>query len=130
MVFEGQVEEGLQVRLERQVKTVRDRPVSRGPRQTVGGEGVGRAAVDVARKLVEEQDEGQGAFRRTAPACEVSSRRLQVNNLEAYTDGLVELRTTPELRLFASVPPEADDFARGRRRGHGRPPSAIIPPQA
>lgn len=130
MMLEWQVEERLEVRLEGEIETVRDRLIGDGARQPVGGEGVRGVAVYVAGELVEEQDEGEGALRRSNPGGELAARRPQMDALETCTDGFVKLRVWPEPRLLACVAPEADDLAGRGQGGHGRSPGSIGPRMA
>ncbi len=82
----------------------------------IGGEGVGRAAVEVARELVEQDQERQRALGGLAPAGQVAAGGLHVQRLEAVPDRLVEGVVLGEPFLGASLDPEGDDIA----RIHGR----------
>jgi len=87
---ERQVEERPQLRLHLGVEILGDGGAGHGAGHAVGGEGVARAAVEIARKLVEADDQGQGPFRRRRPVVVFAPRAGVVHRLEAQPDRLVE----------------------------------------
>ena len=60
-VLEGQVEEGAQALLDLEVEARVDGATGDGKRQGIGGEGMGRAAIEIAWELVEQDEEGERA---------------------------------------------------------------------
>jgi len=68
-----------------------------------------RAAKRVARKLVEQQDQRQGARWRRQPAVQLAARCGLVRLQKALAESTIEIRILGEPQLAASVLPEYDD---------------------
>ena len=85
-------------------------PADPAPRQAeglaIGGEGERIAPVDIARHLVEQDDETQRALRRLAPMVESASPRLLQSPAEAHRDRSIKSRIPGEPTVFASADPE------------------------
>ncbi len=69
---------------------------------------MGRAAVDVARELVEQDEERQGLLGSLGPVGEVPAGRLHVQDLEAVADRLVEGVVLGEPLLWTGFQPEGE----------------------
>ena len=68
----------------------RDRPLSHDARYRIGGERTGRAAIDVARKLVGQQQISQRSLGTLGPAFIDAGRRGQMRLLVTAADFLID----------------------------------------
>ena len=89
-VFEGHVEEHLQRRVDLHVVAGRDRGIGDRARLAVGGVGMRRAAVEIARELIEQDRQRERAFRRARPVVVFAARRGMVDGFETRADFGVE----------------------------------------
>src|SRR5262245_46721526 len=81
-------------------------------RLVVGGESEGRAAMDVARELVEQDDERQSPFWRFLPMVEGAVARFGQRLLEAHRKLAVEGRIAREPAALPGGEPEIEDLLR------------------
>lgn len=92
-MLERQVEKPADVALDLQVVPGLQRPIGDHPRQRIGGEGVARAPEHIARILVEQDQQGQRAFRRLRPVIQFAPRgcemRVPETAPEAGVKGLI-----------------------------------------
>ena len=79
------------------------------PRHRIAGEGVRRAAPQVAGELVEEQQQGQTALRGRHPGVILAPGRGEMYRLESQANGLVEPVVLAEPLARPGLPPESDD---------------------
>jgi hypothetical protein len=100
-----------------QVPAVRRGSPRDGAGLGVGGEGVGGSAVEVARELVEQQEQRQRPLGRPGPGVELAARGAVMVRLEAFADRRIEDVVLGVPLLGARFGPEAEDVV--RRRGHG-----------
>jgi hypothetical protein len=115
----GQVEEAPQVVLEGAVVAAGDGLGGDLAGERVGGELVARAAVEVARELVEQDQQRQRPLGGLDPAVVFAARGGMVGGLVLQADGLVERRVLLEPAAGACLAPEVDDV--GGIGGHEAP---------
>ena len=106
---------------QRQIEAAPDRRLGHGPRLRIGGKGLRRIAIHVARQLIEQDDQRQRAFRRFLPAIQFAGQSLLVGGLEILPDFVIEFRILVEPALPGRRrKPEIEDIL---RFGHRRLPS-------
>ncbi len=81
-------------------------------RRRIGCESVGGAAKEVARKLVEQNEESKRAFRRILPVPQFAPRRRFMGGEKARTDLRVEGLVLGVPALLSSFTPEGNDVCR------------------
>jgi hypothetical protein len=91
-MFERQVEEEAAVERGASIEAALDRGVGGGARPGVAGKGAQRAAMDVARELVEQQHERQRTVDGAHPIVEIADAGRRHVGAEAVADLLVEAR--------------------------------------
>lgn len=89
-MLERQVEEPADVALDLQVMPGLQRAKSEHPRQRIGGEGMARAPEHIARKLVEQDQQGQRALRSLRPGIQFSPGGGEMRVPEAAPETGVE----------------------------------------
>src|SRR5262249_53106490 len=114
---ERHVEEALLGRLVGFVESVRDRVLRNSERLFVRGEGALAAAEQVARELVEEDEERIGALRRVLPIGQFPGGGGFMGRQEALPDLGVQGVVLGEPFLRAGSAPEGDDVG-GARQTH------------
>ena len=111
-MLEGQVEEPPDVALNLQVVPGLQRLPGDHPCQGIGGEGMARAAEGVARKLVQQDQQGQRALRRLRPVIQRPPGSGMVCDLESLAEQGVESLVFGEPFRGAGLFPEGDDVGR------------------
>ena len=110
-MLEGQIEERPHVQRHRHVEAPRDGAVGDGARQSVGGKGMGAAAIDVAGKLVGQDQQRQRAVGAFFPSRQRPPRGREMVGAETVGDGAVENRIMGEPAFGAGFPPECNDLS-------------------
>ena len=132
-VLEGHVEEHALNRSQELVESALPGAQAARERLGVAGEGRARAAMDVARELIEDDDQGEDATRRLLPLFQLTPHRPLVKLPEAFSALAIKggIRLKPDLaalgdrlRVVGDPPePEIEDILRSDRRfpGHRSP---------
>lgn len=121
-MHQRQIEERPQSRRRRQIEAAGDGGVGDRARLRIGGEGPARAAMQVARKLVEQQQQRQRPLPRLREGVAGAGGGGLARGSETAPDLRVEGVVAREPGGGAGLDPEADDFR--WRRVHSRPPMA------
>ncbi len=108
-VLERQVEEAAQSHLRPLIKAGRQGLTRQAQRQRIGGEGVAGPAKDVARKLIQQDHQGQGALRRMHPAVELAPGGGEVRRFKTLAEIGVEGGVLGEPLVGPGLFPEGDD---------------------
>lgn len=111
-MLQRQIEEAADWTLNLQVVPGFQGPVGEHPCQWVGGEGVARAAEGVARKLVQQDQQGQRALRRPGPVIQLPPGSGEMRRLEPFPEQGVESVVLGEPLGWSGVFPEGDDVGR------------------
>jgi hypothetical protein len=119
-MHEGQIEKAAQQWLELLIQAAFQHAIGDGARHGIGGEGMGAAAIDVAGKLVGQQQQRQGAVRHAFPLRQRAARSIPLDAAEAFADGAVEIGIGGEPAVRPGLAPERDDFLRGHARHNPR----------
>jgi hypothetical protein len=85
----------------------------------VRGESARRTSEEVARKLIEEDQEGERPFGRLVVARELAAGRALMLGQEACPDLLVESLVLGPPFIVPGLPPEHDHIAGGRQSMRG-----------
>lgn len=108
-VLERQVEEAAQSHLRPLIKAGRQGLTRQAQRQRIGGEGVAGPAKDVARKLIQQDHQGQGSLRRLHPAVELAPGGGEVRLSKPLAEIGVEGGVLGEPLVGSRLFPEGDD---------------------
>ncbi len=111
-MLQRQIEEPPDVALNLQVVPGLQRPLCKMPRQRIRREGMARAAEGVARKLVQQDQQGQRALRRLRPVIQRPPGSGMVCDLESLAEQGVESLVFGEPFRGAGLFPEGDDVGR------------------
>ncbi len=111
-MLEGQVEEPPDVALDLQVVPGLQRPLCEKPCQRIRREGMARAAEGVARKLVQQDQQGQRALRRLRPGIQRPPGSSMVRRLEPLAEPGIESLVPGEPLRWSGFFPEGDDVGR------------------
>ena len=117
-VLERQQEEILQLRFDRQMQIARHRLIGEHQGQWIGGELVRRAAKAVARILVQQDQQGQGALGRIHPVVQFAPRGGPVNGAAPVAEQGVERLVLGEPLFGPGLFPEGYDGGRGYEDSH------------
>lgn len=121
-MLQRQIEEAADVALDLQVVPGLQRPPGDRPRQRIGGEGVACAPEHIARKLVQQDQQGQRAFRRLRPGIQFAPRGCEMRVPETAPEAGVEGVIPGEPLRGTGVFPEGDDVGRRYVCAHDRTP--------
>ena len=88
------------------------------PRLWVGGEGVARVAVEIARELIEQDQQRQRAVGAQGPVVVLAAGGGMVGRLELQPDRRVERVVLLEPALVSRGAPEVDDVGWDGRAMH------------
>ncbi len=116
-VLERHVEEDPQRHGCRLIVTGGDGALRREARQTIGSEGVRRIPVDVARDLIEQEDQRQGTLRRLFPRRQFTPRCNMVSGFKPGAEQGVEAVVALEPLFRPGPRPEGDDVLRADAHG-------------
>ena len=94
------------------IESARQRPVGDIARHFVGGESKRAVTVEIAGKLVGDQDQGQRAGRVLFPLGKLTRCCLRMQGRKPVSDGGIEGRIGGEPALRPRFPPEGDDVLR------------------
>lgn len=115
-MLERKVKERSLDRPKRMVEASVERPPRDGERLRVARESASSAAVDVARKLIENDDERKRAARAIFPCDQVSGGRFRVKGCETARHDSVERRVAPEPDVFPPVKSSPETSANQKTR--------------
>ncbi len=119
-MLERHVEEDAQRHGCRLIVAGGDGALRREARQTIGSEGVRRIPVDVARDLIEQEDQRQGALRRLVPRRPFTPRCNMVSGFKPGAEQGVEAVVALEPLFRPGPGPEGDDVFRADAHGPER----------
>lgn len=111
-MLQRQIEEPANVARNLQVVPGRQRLLRKRARQRIRSEGMTGAAEGVARKLVQQDQQGQRALRRLRPGIQRPSGRGMVCDLEPLAEQGVESLVPGEPLRRSGLFPEGDDVGR------------------
>src|SRR6185437_13780911 len=100
MMLKGQIEKAPQLRLGLLIEAVRQRTIGDMARHLIGGKSKGAVAVEIAGKLVGDQDQGQGARRILFPGGKMPRGGFTMQRREPLVDDSIEggVRVEPSPR--------------------------------
>src|SRR5580692_6521697 len=109
--------------LGRPIETVRQSAIGYRARQRIGGKGVGAVAEHIAWKLIEQDQQRQGALRVVLPGGEFASRCRLVCREKARDDLTIKGLIFLEPFVRPGVAPERDNL--GGRGGYCHSPCRV-----
>lgn len=118
-MHERHVDEGAQQWRRDAIEAPRYRLVGDAKRHGVARKGARRSAPDIARELVEKENERQRAFRFAAPFIKRARHRRIRRMREAARDQRVEIGVFSEPSAATGLAPEGDDIAPSRAMAAG-----------
>ncbi len=121
-MLEGQVEEPADIPLDLQVVPGRQGAPGEQQRQRIRREGMARAPEHIARKLVQQDQQGQRPLRRFRPGIQLAPRRREMGVPESAPEAGVEGVILGEPFAGARLFPEGDDVGRRYVCAHDRTP--------
>ena len=128
-MHEGHVEPAARNLRQGRVEAARNRLARNAERLGIGRPGPVIVAIDVARELVEQDDEGERAFRLAHPIVVIALRRRLHRIAELAADFRVEGVAFREPLLRPGIEPEIEHVA-GADEGHRAAPKKMSEPQA
>ena len=111
-MLQRQIEEAADVAPGRKVVPGFQRPQGEHPRERIGGEGVAGIPEDVARELVQQDQQGQRSLRSLRPVIQLTARREEMRGLEPLAEPGVESLILGEPLRGPGLFPEGDDVGR------------------
>ena len=126
-MLEWQVEEPADITLDLPVVPGFQRAAGDHPRQRIGGEGMPRAPEHIARKLVQQDEQGQRTVRRLCPSVQLATGGGEMRVPETAPETGVEGVILGEPFAWAGLFPEGDDGGRRYVCGHDRSNSRAAP---